>query len=256
MPKLFNKIRKKLVSEKPSLSRTRNYFKYAIGEIILVVIGILIALQINSANTNRQNNIKKIEIFTSMRHELQSIHKNLLAENKRLDGTKNKCKSLLEMIYYQKNATFKDSIHKNFWEIFAIPGNNIAFQSYQNILNTNKLELIKDHIIISQLGDINTAILAKKKALGWQDSQWNTINQPFLNKNVEMLEFRYFDSTTDIIMPQNNLLTTDVQNLFKSQEFRNIIYNRLAAAGDISINNNHLIKIINKTIISLDNKLK
>jgi hypothetical protein len=57
-------------------------------------------------------------------------------------------------------------------------------------------------------------------------------------------------------MPQNNLLTTDVQNLFKSQEFRNIIYNRLAAAGDIAFNNNNLIKIINKTIISLYNKLK
>jgi hypothetical protein len=173
-------------------NKVSKYMLYAIGEIVLVVIGILIALQINSANTNRQNNIKKIEIFTSMRNELQSIHKNLLAENKRLDGTKNKCKSLLEMIYYQKNTTFKDSIHKNFREIFTLPGENIIFQSYQNILNTNKLELIKDNTIISQLGEINTKILAKKKALGWQDSQWNNINQPFLNKNVEMVEFQYF----------------------------------------------------------------
>jgi len=39
MAKLFNQIRKKLILEKPSTSRTANYLKYAIGEIVLVVIG-------------------------------------------------------------------------------------------------------------------------------------------------------------------------------------------------------------------------
>jgi len=42
MAKLFNNIRKKLVADKPSSVRTANYLKYAIGEIVLVVIGILI----------------------------------------------------------------------------------------------------------------------------------------------------------------------------------------------------------------------
>jgi len=50
MAKLFNNIRKKLISEKPSATRTANYLKYAIGEIILVMIGILLALQINNWN--------------------------------------------------------------------------------------------------------------------------------------------------------------------------------------------------------------
>jgi hypothetical protein len=50
MIKLFRNIRKKLVSEKPSAKRTTNYLKYAIGEIIPVVIRILIALSINNWN--------------------------------------------------------------------------------------------------------------------------------------------------------------------------------------------------------------
>ena len=53
MIKLFRNIRKKLVAEKPSAQRTTNYLKYAIGEIVLVVIGILIALTINNWNENR-----------------------------------------------------------------------------------------------------------------------------------------------------------------------------------------------------------
>ncbi|PNQ73628.1 hypothetical protein C1T31_04625 [Hanstruepera neustonica] len=57
MIKFFRKIRQNLLSE----NKTGKYFKYALGEIILVVIGILIALQINNWNQNRitQNNQEK-----------------------------------------------------------------------------------------------------------------------------------------------------------------------------------------------------
>ncbi|WP_299098408.1 DUF6090 family protein [uncultured Winogradskyella sp.] len=52
MIKFFRKIRQNLLSE----NKTGKYFKYAIGEIILVVIGILIALQINNWNEKRKTN--------------------------------------------------------------------------------------------------------------------------------------------------------------------------------------------------------
>jgi len=45
-------------------NKNSQYFKYAIGEIILVVIGILIALSINNWNENRQNN-KVLSIYTN-----------------------------------------------------------------------------------------------------------------------------------------------------------------------------------------------
>ena len=51
MIKFFRKIRLNLLSE----GKTGKYFKYAIGEIILVVIGILIALQINNWNEHRKS---------------------------------------------------------------------------------------------------------------------------------------------------------------------------------------------------------
>ncbi len=59
MIKFFRNIRKKLLAE----GKTTNYLKYAIGEIVLVVIGILIALQINNWNENRKfNSLKKVYI--------------------------------------------------------------------------------------------------------------------------------------------------------------------------------------------------
>ncbi len=61
MAKLFNKIRMKLVSEKPSTIRTTNYLKYAIGEIVLVVIGILIAFAFPLALKGRQCSLLNIK---------------------------------------------------------------------------------------------------------------------------------------------------------------------------------------------------
>jgi hypothetical protein len=55
MIKLFRNIRQNLLNE----GKTTKYFKYAIGEIILVVIGILIALQVS--NWNKQNEDRKLE---------------------------------------------------------------------------------------------------------------------------------------------------------------------------------------------------
>jgi len=52
MINFFRKIRKKLADDNKPLK----YMRYAIGEIVLVEIGILIALQINTLNENRKIN--------------------------------------------------------------------------------------------------------------------------------------------------------------------------------------------------------
>lgn len=61
MIKFFRKIRQRLVTENPLAERAGKFSKYliyAIGEIVLVVIGILIALQINNWNENRKTELR------------------------------------------------------------------------------------------------------------------------------------------------------------------------------------------------------
>jgi hypothetical protein len=54
MIKFFRKIRQGLISE----SKFSKYLLYAIGEIVLVVIGIFIALQLNLWSENRIISLK------------------------------------------------------------------------------------------------------------------------------------------------------------------------------------------------------
>lgn len=68
MIKLFRNIRQNLLSE----GKTTRYLKYAIGEIILVVIGILIALQINNWNEGRKENFKQRSVLSNLLLDIKS----------------------------------------------------------------------------------------------------------------------------------------------------------------------------------------
>ncbi|MBO0340602.1 DUF6090 family protein [Flagellimonas profundi] len=73
MIKLFRNIRKQLLNE----GKTSKYLKYAIGEIVLVVIGILIALQINNWNENRKNNLLEQQLLKALLTEFETNLANL-----------------------------------------------------------------------------------------------------------------------------------------------------------------------------------
>lgn len=70
MISFFRKIRQNLLME----NKIGKYVKYAIGEIILVVIGILIALQINNWNEDRKGNIK-------LKKAIQSVYNDLVSDS-------------------------------------------------------------------------------------------------------------------------------------------------------------------------------
>jgi len=66
MINFFRKIRQKLLTE----NKFSKYLLYAIGEIALVVIGILLALQINNWNEQQKLKSKEIEILLEIKSEL------------------------------------------------------------------------------------------------------------------------------------------------------------------------------------------
>lgn len=66
MKSLFRNIRKKLADE----NKFWAYWRYAIGEIVLVVIGILIALQINNWNEKRKSKLQEITILKNIQEEI------------------------------------------------------------------------------------------------------------------------------------------------------------------------------------------
>lgn len=128
MLKFFRKIRFDLLNK----NKTGKYLKYAIGEILLVTIGILLALQINNWNENRKNSSEEIKILYELKDNLQANVKNL---NRRIseDSLVIERGDLLLSILKDNNSIYDDSMDVLFGSIGTWFPVNIKHFAYENL---------------------------------------------------------------------------------------------------------------------------
>ena len=94
MIKFFRKIRQDLLSK----GKTGKYLKYAVGEIILVVIGILIALSINNWNEERKKNIQGKAYVAEIYREVKKDIRNIDDILDKFEANKIKSRRILEIL--------------------------------------------------------------------------------------------------------------------------------------------------------------
>ena len=104
-------------------NKTGKYFKYAIGEIFLVMVGILLALQVNNWNENRVNKIKLEDYLNEMIVDLK-------LDVKSLDKEINRASTMVS-----RNQSFLE--HRNY-DAFSIDSLEIRLETFSAILQINK----------------------------------------------------------------------------------------------------------------------
>jgi Family of unknown function (DUF6090) len=132
--------------------KTTKYFKYAIGEIILVMIGILFALQVNEWNNKRQESSKEQLFLKNLQTDFNA---NIIEFNKVYKSSAEAyiaSNSLLEIIKKNDAITNNteiegliDTIINDFSSLDLTDG------SINEIINTGSLNIIKDQSLRSQL---------------------------------------------------------------------------------------------------------
>ncbi len=146
MIKFFRHIRKNQIME----NKTGKYFKYAIGEIILVVIGILIALQINNWNQERKENKQERFILQKLQNDINSdiiTINNQISVNKSNLSDFKKAAGILLNNESGDISTFRDK----FSNVLNISGFYQKQTTFSNLLSTGKIELIKNQILLDSI---------------------------------------------------------------------------------------------------------
>ena len=168
MIKLFRKIRQNLIME----NKTSKYFKYAIGEIILVVIGILIALQINNWNEIRKDNDKEQQILKQLTEEYKSNLLQLeqkIAHRKKIINAGNK---VLDFIDKPLNVN-TDSLYS---QLNVLIGNPTFKPIQNNLINSGDILLIKNKKL-NQLLTTWLSSVAHVKGIEniWNKGMWESV---------------------------------------------------------------------------------
>ena len=151
MIKFFNKIRKQMLKE----NKMGRYLKYAIGEIILVMIGILLALQVNTWNNNRELKKEELKVMKSL---YQEFSENLIKLDDAYKFHLKRKQSIENLMSLELREVSADSLI-----IFARNVNrNFTFDPFQGIynsvINSGKIELISNDALKNKISRIQDLI--------------------------------------------------------------------------------------------------
>jgi hypothetical protein len=138
MLKFFRRIRQNLLLQ----GKTSRYFKYAIGEIVLVMIGILLALQVNNWNENRKDIAKEQQILLSLQEEFKQNIKELEFDHQINLNCINAIRALLN---FDETGDFETrTIDSLMGQAYNFATFDARLGVYNDISSSGNLELIRD----------------------------------------------------------------------------------------------------------------
>lgn len=153
MIKFFRRIRQKLLSE----GKTGKYLKYAIGEIVLVVIGILIALQINTWNEGRKEQSRELNYLTGIKADLEVDLTRIESAIERyhrkisklyfLDSTFILPRNFIPIKYTLDEVSVRDMINRG-------AGLRLTMGSYKVLTSNASAGLIKNELLLQTIQEL------------------------------------------------------------------------------------------------------
>jgi uncharacterized membrane-anchored protein YhcB (DUF1043 family) len=176
MIKFFRKIRQKLLSE----NKFSKYLIYAIGEIILVVIGILIALQINNWNESRKQAKNEKEFIISLKKDLKqdkAFIEMVIEHNEPRAGAYEILNNDLQNLYTNDRKSC-DSLFKEYFisqrTFYPISG------SYESAVSGNQITVFKKKELVQKVVKLYNSTYDRLVDNGEQlDERWAFLSKKY-----------------------------------------------------------------------------
>lgn len=146
MTPFFRRIRQKLANDNQFLK----YSRYAVGEILLVVIGILIALGINNWNENRKNQNEQYFLLNKLKSDIQSDVNEISMKISVGELNITNFKFCLEVLSRKKDVP-REEFMSRFGGILGINYFDQNTTTFDNLVSSGKIELIEDQNLLDSL---------------------------------------------------------------------------------------------------------
>jgi hypothetical protein len=228
MLNLFRNIRKNFLSksstDNPSSTAGR-YFLYAIGEIFLVMIGILLALQVNNWNQKRLDSIKEKQLLSSIYEEMRQLDFFQESGYRRYRDVVFSAKNLLLAINDPSAPISKEQLDAELDTISNIrwlTGASYVTNIYDLLIGSGQWDLLSSEKIRHNLKMLNSHL---EFLLTYEEFQANFVDSqlsPFLNEYIDRLSISQERLELDPSI-KNGRFETSYQHLLESQKFSNLL---------------------------------
>ena len=245
MIKIFSKIRQRHISE----GKTVSYLKYAVGEIILVMVGILLALQVNNWNIEQIDKKRETKYLTNIVLDLKKdiVRLKYLIEFRkaRLLGDQNLIQEINGTTNTNLTEISKNIVHSLMEENFS-PNNS----TFLELSNSGNLNLISNDSIKVLLLELEELYKTNSLNIAHETFDYREyISKPAIKLiNIDQL----FPIYTGIKTIEEQKITRDIFNsLFESKAYKNGLFimtfmsnSHISAYEIIKIKSNKIIELI------------
>ena len=231
-------------------NKTGKYLKYAIGEIVLVVIGILIALGINNWNQeNKDNQLGKEYILRIQRDLVQDTtnFRDIIKSNEKL---RNDIKNMLVILYQKINKKEQvqkmSTIYDNALNQVFSPNEN----TYKGMINSGALQLIQNLELKEAIVNLYSEY-EEKRALFLSNKEW--MDRIAANVDTQTDFIKFSDEVIDIYTTDDMLNYNDwaFLNNKNDEKFNFIVRAISATAWNLKVSDGYYIELINRCEIVL-----
>lgn len=179
MSRLFNQFRRRLLPK----NRFTRYLLYTIGEIIIVIIGILLALQVDTWNTQRESREEAQVFLKQLKNEFMANRKQLVQKVVLRDRALQSARELLRFV----DGTSEYNTPSQVDSLLAVALPVYTFDPSLGVLNqltsTDKLTLMRNEVLNDTLSKWNSMIQDFKEDEDMYNSYNHNHFRPFLYKN-------------------------------------------------------------------------
>ncbi|WGK65860.1 DUF6090 family protein [Croceiramulus getboli] len=252
MIKFFRHIRQSMINQ----NRTRKYLLYAIGEIILVVIGILIALQINNWNEERKQENLEQDYLQALKKEFEN---NLKEADRVIKLNADLLKNAQEMATYT-GPDIPRIAEKRFGELFFgtinaevqyRPGSGVTHE----ILSSGKLNIFQNKELKNALASLDGLLLSirfqEKEELSLFRYELMFLGQD----NVSLRKMAHDAYGENFGVDQGRFLDSNL-HLLQSKRFDNRLMGFIYTSGYLDGRYRELKKHIEEIISIIDSQLE
>ncbi|EDP71952.1 hypothetical protein FBALC1_12662 [Flavobacteriales bacterium ALC-1] len=217
MINIFRKIRRRFFSNKVS-----SYLVYAIGEIVLVMIGILLALQVNNWNENRKQKEYLSVILQTVKNDLVS---DTIVANTIIDYYKDNLKNSKKILNGEVTMSNYTECLPCLSLVTIYKPFNPQNKGYEQLKNyTGAQDIVNDSLI----NDINKVY---------------SVLFPLIEKNNDMMENKVMTNFNDfeefpwfLDMAQNKFTNEIIKYFVESEDYKTRVASHAMLAGGNHLN--------------------
>ena len=254
MVTLFRRIREKLIA---SGSATR-YLLYAIGEIFLVVVGILIALQVNNWNEERLQRKEEVNVLLNVRNDLSDG----IEEMGFLNDLRTKMVDVIDLLVSEReyiiNNYRPEQIDSLLSALINTPTYNNQSGSLEVLLNTGRINLVRDdtlrNLLISWPGLVEDMIEGELDQEELDRDHYRPVVREYISVNNMYKNYSLegrIDSADDLYN-RETVVQSDHAGLLRNPLFENVLVNRELLLRIAIVETNDLIDTASEIMRRID----